>query len=81
MSQKDAVLAMRNAMFVVGDGMSLDDFMIASITAQVKMATETANTQEQAAEIIAHYLNIAIDAVPHYWSERSSITTVGEDRP
>ncbi len=45
--------------------------MQGSIMAQAKMATETANTPEQAAEILTHYFNIAIDAIPHYWSERS----------
>ncbi|MFK5639895.1 hypothetical protein ACI50E_18860 [Brucella sp. ZJ1_1] len=81
MSQKDAIRAMRNAMFAVGDGMSLDAFMKGSIMAQAKMATETAESPEQAAEILSHYFNIAIDAVPHYWSERASITTVGEVKP
>ncbi|UWF67335.1 MULTISPECIES: hypothetical protein [unclassified Brucella] len=78
MSQKDAVLAMRNAMFAVGDGMSLDAFMQGSIMAQAKMATETANTPEQAAEILTHYFNIAIDAIPHYWSERSGRAALRE---
>lgn len=78
MSQKDAVLAMRNAMFAVGDGMSLDDFLAGSIMAQVKMATETAETPQQAAEILAQYFNIAMDALPHYWSERSSRAALRE---
>ncbi len=71
MSHKDATIAMRNAMFAVGDGMSLDAFMQGSIMAQAKMAAEVAETPEQSAEILAHYFNIAIDAIPYYWADRS----------
>lgn len=74
MSQKDAVLAMRNAMFAVGDGMTLDAFMQGSIIAQAKMATETADSQEQAAQILSYYFNIALEAVEVYWTEKSDRT-------
>lgn len=71
MAQKDEILAMRNAMFAVGDGMSLDSFMQGSIMAQAKMAAETADTEEQAANILAHYFDIAMGALPVYWAQRS----------
>ncbi|MFV0800611.1 hypothetical protein EGJ57_04720 [Brucella anthropi] len=78
MSQKDAVLAMRNAMFAVGDGMSLDAFMQGSIMAQAKVVSEAAGTPEEAIAVLAHYFNIAADAIPLYWEERSGRAALRE---
>lgn len=71
MSKKDEVLAIRNAMFVIGDGMSLDSFMQGSIMAQTRMAVETATSEHQAHDILTKYFNIAVDALPIYWADKT----------
>jgi len=68
---KAAIIAMRNAIFAVGDGMSFDALMQGSVMAQTKIAVETADSPEQAVELLAFYFNIAIEAVPAYWPDKS----------
>lgn len=76
MSERDAIAAMRNAMFHVGNGMTLDAFMQGSIMAQARIATEIAASPDEAAEILTKYFDLAIEAVPLYWKERiGSVTT------
>lgn len=74
MSNKDAVLAMRNAMFTVGDGMTFDAFMQGSIMAQAKIAVEMADSPEQAEELLARYYEMALTAIPAYWPDKSRRT-------
>lgn len=80
MAQKDEVLAMRNAMFTVGDGMSFDSFMQGSIMAQAKMAVETATSESQAFELLAGYFNIAVEALPLYWADKTRASLEKEER-
>lgn len=76
MSERDAIAAMRNAMFHVGYGMTLDAFMQGSIMAQARIVTEIAASPHEAAEILTKYFDLAIEAVPLYWKERiGSVTT------
>lgn len=76
MAQIDQVLAMRNAMFTVGDGMSLDSFMQGSIMAQAMMVAKTADSEEVAYEVLTYYFNIAMEALPIYWAERNHRATL-----
>ena len=65
-------------MFAVGDGISLDAFMQGSIMAQAKVVSEASDTPDEAIAVLAHYFNIAADAIPLYWSERSGRTALQE---
>lgn len=71
MSEKARILALRNAIFTTGDGMSFDAFMQGTIMAQTKIAVETADTPEQAADLLAKYFDIAMSAIPAYWLGRA----------
>lgn len=71
MGEKDAIIAMRNTIFIAGEGMSLESFMLGSIMAQTQMVIEAAESPEQASEILSYFFNVALESVPVYWKERA----------
>jgi len=77
-AKKADVLKVRNALFEAGDGMTFDAFMQGSIMAQAKIATETASSPDEAAQSLMYYYNIAIQALPTYWADRSNLSHEGE---
>lgn len=71
-ADKQGMIAVRNAIFTSGDGRSLDVVLQGGLMALCKLAVETADSEAQAAKILAHYFDIALTALPVYWaSDRS----------
>lgn len=69
---RQGMIAVRNAIFTAGDGRSLDVVLQGSLMAMSRLAVETADSEAQAAKILAHYFDIALTAIPYYWaSDRS----------
>jgi hypothetical protein len=70
---KANIIAVRNAIFEAGDGMTLDEVMQGIIMAQAKLVAHTVGGDEQAArDVLERYRGMQTEALPIYCAEECS---------